>query len=93
MSEDETDFDRAAILARRRRFVAAALTGLTTSTLATACPCLKVAPDEPMPPPDDSGESASATDTEGASSGDGASGSDEASGGEGAVAPGDPPPS
>lgn len=91
MSEDEPDVDRAAILARRRRFVAAALTGLTTSTLATACPCLKVAPDEPIPPPpDDSGESVSATDTEGASSGD-ASG-DEASG-SGGVVPDESPPS
>lgn len=36
--------DREAILARRQRFVAATLAGLTTSALATACPCLKVAP-------------------------------------------------
>ena len=43
-SDDDTRtrLDREAILARRRRFVAAAITGLTTSTLATACPCLKV---------------------------------------------------
>lgn len=47
--------DREAIMARRRRWVAATLTGLTTSTLATACPCLKVAPAEPhgSPPAED----------------------------------------
>jgi hypothetical protein len=50
-SDDEeqghgTRTDREAILARRRRFVVAALTGITTSTLATACPCLKIAPSE-----------------------------------------------
>lgn len=48
-----TRIDREAILARRRRFVAAALTGLTTSTLATACPCLKVLPPEPAEPKGD----------------------------------------
>ena len=39
--------DRETILARRTRFVAAAIAGLTTSTLATACPCLKVAAPDP----------------------------------------------
>ena len=48
--------DREAILARRRRFVAAALTGLTTSTLATACPCLKIAPSEEPQNPDGDGQ-------------------------------------
>ncbi len=48
MTDDSDRHDRDAILARRRRFVAAALGGLTTSTLATACPCLDVA--GPMPP-------------------------------------------
>jgi len=50
--DDENDarIDREAILARRRRFIAATLTGLTTSTLATACPCLKMAPSHPPPP-------------------------------------------
>lgn len=56
-SEDDDDTrtraDREAILAPRRRFVAAALTGLTTSTLATACPCLKYAPSEPAQPDGD----------------------------------------
>ncbi|MCA9710235.1 MAG: hypothetical protein KDK70_30625 [Myxococcales bacterium] len=51
MTDDDSRSDRDAILARRRRFVAAALTGLTTSTLATACPCLKVAQPEPEPEP------------------------------------------
>ncbi|MCA9654780.1 MAG: hypothetical protein H6712_30590 [Myxococcales bacterium] len=46
--EEDARIDREAILARRRRFVVATLTGLTTSTLATACPCLKMAaPAEP----------------------------------------------
>jgi hypothetical protein len=51
-SDDEDDDgaarrDREAILARRQRFVVAALAGLTTSTLATACrpqPCLRMVP-------------------------------------------------
>ncbi len=41
--------DREAILARRQRFVVAALAGLTTGTLTTACrpqPCLRVDPIE-----------------------------------------------
>jgi hypothetical protein len=41
--------DREAIMARRQRFVAAALAGLTTSMLPTACrpqPCLRVQPIE-----------------------------------------------
>lgn len=42
--EHQGTLDREAILARRQRFVTAALAGLTTSTLATACPCLKAAP-------------------------------------------------
>lgn len=53
MSADD-ELDRKAILARRRRFMALALTGLAGTTLtATACPCLKVAapPDEPEPAP------------------------------------------
>lgn len=41
--------DREAILARRQRFIAATLAGLTTSTLATACPCLKTMPADPGP--------------------------------------------
>lgn len=36
------DPDRAAIVARRRRFVTAALAGLATTGTATACPCLKI---------------------------------------------------
>jgi len=39
MSEDN---DRAAILSRRARYVAIALTGTTVSTMATACVCLSV---------------------------------------------------
>jgi len=61
--DDENDarIDREAILARRRRFIAATLTGLTTSTLATACPCLKMAPSHP-PPPDSEGEDGDAAE-------------------------------
>ena len=51
MSEDE--LDREAILARRRRFITASLAGVATSTLATACPCLDVAP---QPPAETEGE-------------------------------------
>ena len=50
--DPEETIDREAILARRRRFVSTALTGITTSTLATACPCLDVVapPSEPQEP-------------------------------------------
>jgi hypothetical protein len=52
MSDDDAR-DRAAILARRNRFVTAALSGLAGvagTTLATACPCLDYpAPDYPAP--------------------------------------------
>ncbi|MCX4244436.1 hypothetical protein [Paraliomyxa miuraensis] len=64
-SEDDDGrarIDREAILARRRRFVAATLTGLTTSTLATACPCLKVAPSDAPAGPDAAGEAAEPED-------------------------------
>jgi hypothetical protein len=49
--DDTARRDREAILARRQRFVVAALAGLTTSTLATACrprpqPCLRMVPIE-----------------------------------------------
>ncbi len=57
ISDDDDDGaarrDREAILARRQRFFVAALAGLTTSTLATACrpqPCLRV---EPIEAPND----------------------------------------
>jgi hypothetical protein len=53
--QDDTRTDREAILARRRRFVVAALTGITTSTLATACPCLKI-DTGPPPEPDSDGQ-------------------------------------
>jgi hypothetical protein len=58
VDDDDTRarIDREAILARRRRFVAAALTGLTTSTLATACPCLKMAPATTPAEPDGDGQ-------------------------------------
>ncbi|MCA9654778.1 MAG: hypothetical protein H6712_30580 [Myxococcales bacterium] len=59
LDDPERDLDREAILARRRRFVAAALTGLTTSTLATACPCLKVA--QPDPDTEGSGDATQGT--------------------------------
>ena len=62
MTDDETRQDREAILARRRRFVAATLTGLTTSTLATACPCLKAAPPEPEPRPSTQGDESEEAD-------------------------------
>lgn len=60
MSEDELDRD--AILARRRRFITASLAGVATSTLATACPCLDVAPTNP---PETDGE-----DTDGETDGE-----------------------
>ena len=67
MADDFDDLDRKAILARRRRFVAVALTGLAGTTVAAAaCPCLKMAPPpgtEPMPAPE--GESEGAKDSEG----------------------------
>lgn len=54
MSHDpphDDDPDRAAILARRKRFVALALTGLTTGAAACAPQaCLRVADPEPRPP-------------------------------------------
>lgn len=70
MADPEDDgVDRDAILARRRRFMAVALTGLAGTTLAaTACPCLKVAPppDEPDPkPPDTDGDQETDSDSEG----------------------------
>lgn len=51
MSDDDGR-ERAAILARRNRFVTATLAGLAGvagTTLATACPCLKMAPSQPEP--------------------------------------------
>lgn len=76
-----TRTDREAILARRRRFVVAALTGITTSTLATACPCLKVDPGPPEPEsdgqPKDDGDSVEEASPEEAGA------EDERSGGEG----------
>lgn len=78
--EDEPDQDREAILARRRRFVTAALTGLTTSTLATACPCLKaMPPDAPEPSPSNEGMDAeSAESTEDAPESEGTPESEDA---------------
>ena len=55
--DDHERRERAAILARRQRFVAAALSGITTSTLATACACLKVATVESPAAAPDAGES------------------------------------
>ena len=55
--DDDERRERAAILARRQRFVAAALSGITTSTLATACACLKVATVESPAAAPDAGES------------------------------------
>lgn len=50
----EDDPDRAAILARRQRFVALALTGLATSCTPKSQPqpCLDVAPTQETPPPE-----------------------------------------
>lgn len=53
-NEDEADPDREAILKRRQRFIAAALTGL--ASLSSGCPepqpCLNVAqPERPQPEP------------------------------------------
>ena len=74
MGDHEDDgVDRDAILARRRRFMAVALTGLAGTTLAaSACPCLKVAPppDEPGPdtsPPSTDGSTETDSDSEGES--------------------------
>ncbi len=61
MSEDE--LDREAILARRRRFITASLAGVATSTLATACPCLDVAPTQP--PETDGDTEGEVTESEG----------------------------
>jgi len=47
VSDDDDDRNRAAILARRSRYIALALLGTTTAVNATACACL-----EPLPPPD-----------------------------------------
>ena len=58
--EHEAEIDRAAILARRQRFVTATLAGLTTSALATACPCLKTMPAEPAAAPEDAAAPADA---------------------------------
>ena len=55
MSDDDAR-DRAAFLARRNRFVTATLAGLAGvagTALATACPCLKMAPSQPEPSSND----------------------------------------
>ena len=50
---DSDDPDRAAILARRKRFLAIALSGLASGIACAAQPCLQVAaPDDPNDPPD-----------------------------------------
>lgn len=74
------DEDRAAILARRQRFVTAALAGITTSTLATACPCLDVdvPPDETDSDTDDATDDATTAATE--NDGTAGSGGSESSG-------------
>lgn len=64
MPEDE--LDREAILARRRRFITASLAGVATGTLATACPCLDVAP---RPPAETDGDTEGG-DTDGETEGD-----------------------
>ncbi|MEM7159854.1 MAG: hypothetical protein AAF799_43845 [Myxococcota bacterium] len=71
------DEDRAAILARRQRFVTAALAGITTSTLATACPCLDVEPppDETDSETDDETDHATAAEHDGTAGSSGSSGS------------------
>jgi len=72
MSDADDELDRKAILARRRRFMAVALTGLAGTTLAaTACPCLKVGP-----PPDDPGPDTSPPTTDGTNETEGATESD-----------------
>lgn len=48
MSGEDDELDRAAILARRRRFVALAISGLAGGGCASAQPCLSVLPpDDP----------------------------------------------
>ncbi|MEM7154207.1 MAG: hypothetical protein AAF799_15285 [Myxococcota bacterium] len=64
--DDQERRERAAILARRQRFVSAALTGITTSTLATACACLNVATEAAPVTPDDGAEAEEPTAVEGA---------------------------
>jgi hypothetical protein len=71
MSDADDTSERAAILARRNRFVTTALAGLagiTGTTLATACPCLKMAAPEPEPSSDsakdpDAGKDSAPVDT------------------------------
>ena len=64
MSDDDAR-ERAAILARRNRFVTATLAGLAGvagTALATACPCLKMAPSQPEPSSNDAPADAKADD-------------------------------
>jgi hypothetical protein len=64
MSDDDAR-ERAAILARRNRFVTATLAGLAGvagTALATACPCLKMAPSQPEPSTNDAPADAEAGD-------------------------------
>lgn len=65
---DDRDSDRAAILARRRRFVSVALAGLAgVAGTAAATACLKMAAPGPEPAPDDA-SATDATDEVGATS-------------------------
>jgi hypothetical protein len=91
--DDDSDarIDREAILARRRRFAAAALTGLATSTLATACPCLKMAVPESAEPhgdgqPQDDGDPMEEASPEEAGAADGGEGEGEGEGDDAAEA-------
>jgi hypothetical protein len=62
MSDDDAR-ERSAILARRNRFVTATLAGLAGvagTALATACPCLKMAPSQPDPSSNDAPADANA---------------------------------
>lgn len=65
MSDDQgsNDDDRAAILARRRRYIATALTGMAAGAL-TACakPCLRVDLPEPDESAQDDGDSVEEAD-------------------------------
>ena len=67
---DDDASDRAAILARRTRFMTRALAGLAGvagTAAATACPCLKVAPDpEPSTSSGDESSSGESSGTGGA---------------------------
>lgn len=46
---DHEDEDRAAILSRRNRLIAVALSGIGATACAQPSPCLSVAPEEPVP--------------------------------------------